>query len=308
MAYSPFRNLWLKLLSLAIAGLLWLIVAGDRVVERVVRLPLEFQNLPAGLEIVTDTPDAIEVRLRGPSGALGGITPVDAWTVLDLRTARPGRRLYNLTPGQVNVPYGIEVVQVTPAALSLEFENTGVKIVAVKPAIEGRPAEGFEIAHVTAQPAHVEVMGPESALRRLEAATTEPIDVSGATRSLNETVTVGVLDPWLRLRAPQVATVSVHVADAGAERSFSDVQVLARGAASGLSVRITPAVVSLKVRGPQAALRSLRPEDIEAFVDASGLAAGEHTVKVDVTLPPECSASAIEPESVTVALRGKAER
>ena len=48
MAYHPFRNIWLKFLSICIAALLWLVVAGDRVVERAMRVPVEFQNLPAG--------------------------------------------------------------------------------------------------------------------------------------------------------------------------------------------------------------------------------------------------------------------
>ena len=52
MAYHPFRNLGLKFLSTLVAIMLWLIVAGERVVERVMRAPVEFQNLPAGLELV----------------------------------------------------------------------------------------------------------------------------------------------------------------------------------------------------------------------------------------------------------------
>ena len=70
MAYHPFRNLGLKFLSICIAALLWLVVAGERVVERVMRAPVEFQNLPAGLELVGNPPDTVEVRLRGSSGAL----------------------------------------------------------------------------------------------------------------------------------------------------------------------------------------------------------------------------------------------
>jgi hypothetical protein len=50
MAYSPFRNVGLKFLSICIAALLWLVVAGDRVVERA-SASIEFRNLPQGLEI-----------------------------------------------------------------------------------------------------------------------------------------------------------------------------------------------------------------------------------------------------------------
>ena len=101
MAYHPFRNLGLKFLSTTIACLLWLLVAGERVVERVLRAPVEFQNLPAGLELVGIPPDTVEVRLRGSSGALSRITAGDMAAVLDLRTARPGRRLFHVTPTQI---------------------------------------------------------------------------------------------------------------------------------------------------------------------------------------------------------------
>jgi hypothetical protein len=305
MAYSPFRNLWLKLISIGIAALLWLVVAGDRVVERVVRLPLEFQNLPAGLEIVTDTPDALDVRLRGPSGTLGGITPVDAWAVLDLRTARPGRRLYNLTPSQVNVPYGVDVVQVNPAALSLEFESTGVRVVPVKPALEGRPADGFEVTRMTVAPATVEVMGPESALRRMEEATTEPISVTGATRSVRESVTVGVFDPWVRLRLPQVADVAVDIAPMGSERALQGVRVHIRNLRAGLSARSAPSMVTLTLRGTDAALRGLRADGIAVYVDAEGLGVGVHTLPVRVEAGSDYAPSTIEPSSVTLRVANK---
>ena len=173
MAYHPFRNLGLKFLSMCIAALLWLVVAGERVVERVLRAPVEFQNLPNGLELGGDLPDTVEVRLRGSSGALSRMAAGDLSAVLDLRTARPGRRLFHLTPAQVTVPYGIEVVQVGPSTLTMEFEASGVRTVPVRPDLEGRPAHGFEVTAVTSDPPTVEVAGPESALKRLEAAVTE---------------------------------------------------------------------------------------------------------------------------------------
>ena len=212
MAYHPFRNLGLKFLSICIAALLWLVVAGERVVERVLRAPVEFQNLPAGLELVGLPPDTVEVRLRGSSGALSRMASAELYAVLDLRTARPGRRLFHLTPSHITVPSGIEVVQVGPATLTFEFEMTGVRTVPVEPEIEGTPAPGFEIRKVTSEPASVEVAGPESALKRLAAAVTEPISVTDQSRPVREVVTIGVPDSSLRLRTPQTAVVTVTIA------------------------------------------------------------------------------------------------
>jgi YbbR domain-containing protein len=211
MAYHPFRNPGLKFLSAGIASLLWLVVAGERVVERVMRAPVEMQNLPEGLEIVGNPPDTIEVRLRGPSGALSRISAGDMAAVIDLQTARPGRRLFHLTQGNVSVPYGTEVVQVGPSTLTLEFEMTAVRTVPVEPDVEGRPANGYEVTKITSEPASVEVVGPATAVKRLQAAITEPVSVQDQNRSVREVVTIGVPDASLRLKSAQSAVVTVTI-------------------------------------------------------------------------------------------------
>ena len=206
------RNLGLKVLSICIAALLWLVVAGERVVERVLRVPVELQNLPGYLEIVSNPPDTVEVRVRGSSGVLSRMGPGEIAAVIDLRTARTGRRLFHLTPNMVNTPYGIETVQVSPATLTMEFETTGVRLVRVQPTIDGRPARGYEIVGVRSDPEAVEVSGPESALKQLREAITEPIAVTDRTETMHEVVTVGVADPTVRVRSPQTTTVTVTIA------------------------------------------------------------------------------------------------
>jgi YbbR domain-containing protein len=212
MARFPFRNLWLKALSICIAALLWLVIAGDRVVERAVRVPVEFQNLPAGLELVGNPPETVDVRVRGPSGVLSRVGAGEMPAVLDLRAARSGRRLFQLTPRQVNAPYGVEVLQVSPATVTMEFESSGVRVVPITVDLDGVPASGFEVVTVTVDPASVEVAGPEGALRQLRSAITEPVSVAGQSRPVREIVNVGVSDASVRLRAPQAATVTVTIA------------------------------------------------------------------------------------------------
>jgi YbbR domain-containing protein len=199
-------------MSICIAALLWLVVAGERVVERVLRVPVELQNLPADLEVVSNPPDTVEVRVRGSSGTLARMGPGEVAAIIDLRTARTGRRLFHLTPSMVTTPYGIESVQVSPATLTMEFETTGVRIVRVQPTIDGRPGHGYEIVNVRSDPETVEIAGPESALKQLREAITEPIAINDRTETIREVVTVGVVDPAVRVRAPQTTTVTVTIA------------------------------------------------------------------------------------------------
>jgi len=120
--------------------------------------------------------------------------------------------LFHLTPGQVNTPYGLETIQVSPPTLTMEFETTGIRMVRVQPTIDGIPARGYEVVSVKSDPETVEVSGPESALKQLKEAITEPISVSDLEATVREVVTVGVADSSVRVRAPQTITVTVTIA------------------------------------------------------------------------------------------------
>jgi YbbR domain-containing protein len=300
MASSLTRNVGLKFLSICIATLLWLVVAGDRVVERALPAPIEFQNLPTGLEIVGNPPESIDVRLRGSSGSLGRLAPGDLSAVIDLRSARPGRRLFHLASNQIKVPYGIDVVQVAPATLPIAFENSAMRIVKVRPSVEGQPAPGYEIGAITSEPATVEVIGPESALRGLDEAMTEPISVADATRPMREVVTVGVADPSVRLRVPQTAAVNVQIIVGSATRVLSDVPVGVRNLDNGLRARVAPVRVAITVRGTVEAIRALRSDMIEAAIDVSGLTAGTHTLPVRARGGQGVTIESVAPTTVAV--------
>jgi YbbR domain-containing protein len=211
MAIPLFRNLSLKVVSVVLAALLWLIVSGERTVERALRIPLEFTNIPAQLELVGEPPTVVDVRVRGASGTLGRLSAGDMAAVLDVRTPRPGQRLYHLTGSEVRAPFGVDVVQVSPSTIALFFERSSAKTVAVQPVLEGQPAEGYVVDKVTADPARVEVVGPASALKELMYAVTEAVSVEGASTTVTESVTVGPADPTVRLRGPQTARVTVTI-------------------------------------------------------------------------------------------------
>ena len=217
MALSPFRRLGLKVVSVVLAALIWLVVSGEQIVERGFRIPLEFSNLPAGLELASDAPTVVDVRVRGSSGALGRLTPGELVAILDLRQAKAGQRLFHMTGSDVRAPFGVDVVLVTPSSLAITFEPSASKQVTVSPIVEGEPAAGFEVRQVTAEPAVVVVSGPTTAVRATAEAITEPVSVAGATTTVTELVNVGVADPAVHLRSAEAVRVTVTIARRGVE-------------------------------------------------------------------------------------------
>ena len=172
MRYHPFRQLGLKFFAIVLAALLWLTVAGEHVVERSLRVPLEFRNIPEALEIVGNTPDTVDVRVHGSSAVLSRLQAGEIVALLDLGSARSGSRLFHIRNDEVRAPFGVEVSQVIPTTLALELEKSARRRVPVVPAIEGDPAPGFVVGKWLADPATVEIVGPDSHVRQVAAATT----------------------------------------------------------------------------------------------------------------------------------------
>jgi YbbR domain-containing protein len=301
MAYVGFRHhLGLKVVSIGLAALLWVAVAGEQTVERSLRIPLEFTNLPSQLEVVGDSPTVVDVRVRGSSGALNRVAAGELVAVLDLRSARSGQRLFHLDGDDVRTPFGVDVVQVNPSTVSMTFEPSGSKVVPVVPSVEGEPADGFVVGTVTAEPSTVEVLGPASVLSKLTQAITEPVTVTDASAPVTETVNIGVADAAVRLRQPQTARVAVTIGPAPVEWSVSDIAVNARNGHG--RVQVIPTRITAWVRGPREAMTS-DSTMFDASVEVEGLQAGEHQLPVTVVAPARVGVVRLEPAEVKVRVR-----
>jgi YbbR-like protein len=300
MAVAGLRHVGLKIVSIGLAALLWLLVSGEQVVERALRVPLEFTNIPARLELVGDPPTVVDVRIRGSSGALGRIAAGELVAVLDLREARPPERLFHLTPADVRTPFGVEVVQVSPSNVSMRFEQSTFKVVPVVPSVEGNPAQGFVVGTVTADPSTVELVGAGSVVATLTEAITEPVSVDGRAASFVEIVTIGSPEPSVRLRAPQMARVTVTVTTAPVEWSVANVAVQVRNARQ--RIQVAPKTVTIIARGPRDE-RGRRAQDFDAFVDVANLGSGQFDLPVRVVPPPKVGVVRAEPAEVRVSIR-----
>jgi YbbR domain-containing protein len=296
----PFRHLGLQLLSVGLGLSLWMVVSGEETVERGLRVPLELQQFPPDLELQGEPPSSVDVRVRGSSGMLARISPGDIVAVLDLRGAHVGGRLFHLTSDQIRKPFGVEVVQITPATIAMIFENSKTGRVLIRPKIEGKPAPGYLVGKVTVDPDSADVAGPESAVNRASEALTEPVSVSGARATVTDTVTVGLIDPTLRLRSTRSAKVTVQVLPAPGERTLRDLPVHLRGLAPGLSAQAVPSVVSVSLRGSRAGLNRVEADDVAVYVDLAGLGSGQYPLTVRADASEETGVTRIEPATVQV--------
>ena len=296
-----FEHTGLKLVSVALAVLLWMIVSSQSAsVERGLRIPLELQNLPGNLEMVEPPQESVDVRVRGTADALGRITPGDLVAVVDLSAAQSGRRLFHLSPERVKAPFAVAVTQVAPSSVAIRFEPSATRIVPVTPSVEGEPAPGFIVGKISADPATVEIVGPESVMRRVTEAITEPLWVGSVRGDVRASVIVGVADAGARLKSVKTAIVSVAIVPAPEERQLSGVTVRARNLSVGLRATITPPHVKVRVRGTKEGLAKIRDVSIVAYVDLEGIGRGDYGLPVRLEPSAGVGVDQLDPNTVSI--------
>jgi len=198
-----FNNIGLKAISLLLALLLWLQVAGQQTVQRTLSLPVEFVNMASEMEISNDYERRVDVVLRSRRGTSnfedGSLT-----VKIDLRGATPGaEKSYPLSEDNISDrPPGLEVVSITPTRIRLLLENTVRKSIAIVPELVGEPAEGFQVTKVQAP--RVTIIGPQSRVQEVSEAQTEPIGITGLSSTLVRNVAVDIDDLALRMEPASV--------------------------------------------------------------------------------------------------------
>ncbi len=212
-----FHNLGLKLISLLLAVGLWLAVARDPVAEVAVEVAIEFHNIPQNLEISSENIPRAQIRLRGPERSIHRLQSSDVYAEIDLGAGRPGERTFDLTARQIHQPPDLEVIQVVPSQFHLSFDIRATREVPVQPRVIGTFAAGYGIGDVTVNPATITITGPKKHVDAVEAAITDPMDVSG---TINRAIFVRhayVSDPLIQVTSPDPVQVTVIMKKASAD-------------------------------------------------------------------------------------------
>ncbi len=204
------HNFWLKVLSLLIATGLWLAISPDQEpAEVAIRVPIEFQHVPPGLEISSTTIPEAQIRVRGPERLIRELRSTDIHAELELADAHPGERTFDLTAQQVRHQRDLHVVQVVPGQVHLSFDMRLTRDVEIRPRVTGNFLAGEQIAKVLVDPERITITGPKHHVEMMDAATTDPVDASGTRTQATFVTNVYVSDPLVQVVQPTPVRVTV---------------------------------------------------------------------------------------------------
>ena len=256
----------LKLLSLAIAVVLWLLVTGqNEPVTAHVNVQLNFIR-PQSLEISNDPPRTVDVMLTGSRNKLDDLTSLDLVATVDISDQRAGERVLRLADkALISLPQGIKVDGFQPSAILVHLEPIVDRQIAIEPKLEGKPADGFEVYAVHPSKTSVTVRGPASRVNAIRKVMTESIFLSGHKESFTPpSLAIDVPDPKVDLLEP-VVSVQVEIGEVRKERNFSAVNV-----STSQGGKVQPATTSVTLLGATSLIDSLKAEDLKIVLDGAG--------------------------------------
>jgi len=255
----------LKLLSLAIAIVLWLVVTGqNEPVTAHVNVQLNFIR-PQLLEISNDPPRTVDVMLTGSRNKLDDLTALDLVATVDLSEQRAGERVLRLADkAQISLPQGVKVDGFQPSAIPIRLEPILERQITIEPKLEGKPADGYEVYAVRPSKGSVTVRGPESRVNALQRVLTESIWLSDHKETFTaSSVAIDVADTKVDLLDP-VVNVEIEIGEQRVEKRFSGVAV---SAADGQNTQATTTGVT--VLGPASLVAKLKAEDLKIVLHST---------------------------------------
>jgi hypothetical protein len=116
-------DLGLKLLSLAMAAALLVVVRGERRASWTVTVPLE-ARLPEGLEPAAPLPESLRVSLSGPWARLRSLEGGDIGPVtIDLSRTGAGVASWFVRPESLRLPSGVRVESLYPSQGTVSLQR-----------------------------------------------------------------------------------------------------------------------------------------------------------------------------------------
>ncbi len=205
-----FKDIWIKILSLFLAMSLWIFITYRGQSELAVDVPVEFKNLPAGLEILKQNIKNVSLNIRGNERVLKGLRPMDIRTVVDLSNAKKGEGIYYINADNIKIPGSIKVLRIEPSNLNVVIDESVSKTVAVKASISGLLEKGLKVKSVELMPSSVVVEGPKTEVEKISVLRTESIDITGIDTDIMQDVKFNLRGRNIRTKVSEV-TVKIKI-------------------------------------------------------------------------------------------------
>ena len=142
----------------------------------------------------------------------------------------------------------------------------------------------YELVAAAATPATIEIAGDQSVLDTITSIKIPGLDVAGQRESIHEKVAIIVPENVMVLGSTTEVEVFVDIREKTSKKSFEAVPIEEKGLGRGLKATLSKDTTDIGVEGRISLVDLLGRDDVQAFVDLTGLKEGTYDLYVSVYL------------------------
>jgi YbbR domain-containing protein len=292
----------LKLTSLALSILLWLVASAEEPASGLLQVVVQVQ--PPNGRVVVSAPEHLRATIVGPRRDLLKLSaePLILTRLLPDSLTADSVQL-DFAPLDLVLPHGVtaRVQDIEPRRMMVELDPVTQRIVPVRPVVLVAPDSGFELqGGIAVAPGQVRVVGPRDAVAGIDSVATVPLSIRRADGPSQQRIAIDTARLGAVRVVPSRVTVSVNVQATG-ERMLTNVPVQLASASLG-GWRPDPDAVTVRVHGPRARLGTLTVDSIVVILERPATAGSRAALRVHV---PGGLHGDVIPDSVTLVRRGE---
>lgn len=114
-----------KLAALALVTAAWIVLAGQQEISVSLDAPIRHINLPPGLVLEEASAHEVSLKLSGRRRGIGALKRQDVDIVVDLRHFSPGEHQLKLSAKNIDLPFGLEIDNVSPESIAIVLSAAG---------------------------------------------------------------------------------------------------------------------------------------------------------------------------------------
>jgi diadenylate cyclase len=206
------KNLGWKLASLLLAVLVWLAFSSTPDVVTTYTAPIVYRNVANGWMVTGNSPESVQLELRGAAGRLTPASLAEAVVLFDLANVKTTEdRTFTISESNLNLPPGVTFLRAVPSQLRLHLARLAAKQVPVEVQFSGSLPRGYRLAGQSVSPDRLSIAGSEARVLTVAQVQTDPIDLRNLTQSGEHRVDAFVDDPQVHFESSPAVTVKLTI-------------------------------------------------------------------------------------------------
>lgn len=258
----------------------------DTVQEKTVPVQANVTGNPAdGYQMGSAIIKPSSVNVRGPSSVLGMLEKVTVDIPVNgandtIRMSPPvsfrdksGKPIFGPDPS-------VDILSASPSSVDVIVpiisKGLSSKMIPLKVTSKGTPASGMVLRSLLPSPSSVEILGTPEALKGFDSLTLGPFDISNlaADKVFQVSPDKVTLPTGVSFPSGTTLTVVAQIGPGPIQKTIAGVPVQIRNIGTGLDVDQPPSTIDVTVEGLPDVIKNLTSDQLQLWVDASGLGAG----------------------------------